>query len=194
MLRSGDNNSKPIKPYLVADYAETASLRQKYRDDDNPFLIGISWWSKTAAVGAEFSLPLAELHPIMEIPGLRFISLQYGDFRDEVAASGLPLVMDSSVNPLLNMDRFASQVAAMDLVISIDNSTVSMATGLGKPVWNLVTYVPEWRMGERSVARAWHPTMRLFRQPKPGDWQAVIGEVMAELLRLQPEGRKIWGR
>ena len=75
------------------------------------------------------------------------------------------------------MDNFAARVSELDLVISIDNSTVHMAGGLGVPVWTLLPYVPEWRWMLERRDTPWYPQMRLFRQPGPGDWGSVIDEV-----------------
>ena len=63
---------------------------------------------------------------------------------------------------------------------------MSVATGLGKPVWGLVAAVPEWRMGGDGAASPWHPTLRLFRQKRPGDWPDVVARVAAELGRAVP--------
>jgi len=67
------------------------------------------------------------------------------------------------------------------LVISVDNSTVHMAGALGKPVWTLLPYVPEWRWMLDREDSPWYPTMRLFRQPSSGDWGSVIKRVAEEI-------------
>jgi ADP-heptose:LPS heptosyltransferase len=71
---------------------------------------------------------------------------------------------------------------ALDLIISVDTSVAHLAGALGKPVWTLIQFAPDWRwfqqFGEQTP---WYPTMRLFRQPRRGDWPAVINRVAAEL-------------
>jgi len=65
----------------------------------------------------------------------------------------------------------------MDIVITIDNSTAHLAAALGVPTWLLVPFAPDWRWllnGDRSP---WYPTVRLFRQPSPGDWRSVMQQV-----------------
>jgi len=95
----------------------------------------------------------------------------------------LPIHLDTSVDQLSDIDTFAAQVAAMDLVITIDNSTAHIAGGLGVPVWVMLPFHSDWRwliQGERSV---WYPSMRLFRQSKPGDWISVVQDVTRALDR-----------
>ncbi|CAA7624208.1 putative TPR repeat-containing protein [Candidatus Terasakiella magnetica] len=178
LLRPSLEGFRPLPPYLIADPAVVADFRQAYGGNR---LIGISWWSQNRRLGPKYSIPLRQWRPLLETEGCRFISLQYGDRKAEIAESGLPLVVDDSVNPLTDLDRFAAQVTAMDLVISIDNSTVSMAASLGKPIWNLVNTVPEWRIGQTGDTGLWHPTMRLFRQTSPGVWDPVIAKAEAAL-------------
>ena len=72
---------------------------------------------------------------------------------------------------MTHLDDFAAQISALDLIISIDNSTVHMAGVLGKKVWTLLPYVPDWRWMLDREDTLWYPTMKLFRQSKIGDWQ-----------------------
>ena len=85
-------------------------------------------------------------------------------------------------------DGFADQIAAMDLVVSIDNSTVHLAGALGVPVWTLLPYSPDWRWMLDRDDSIWYPSMRLFRQPAPGCWQSVFGKVAEALRRFVAEG------
>ena len=80
-----------------------------------------------------------------------------------------------------NIDLFAAQVAAMDLVITIDNSTAHQAGALGVPVWVQLPFAPDWSWLERRSDSPWYPSTRLFRQSKPGDWQGVVEAVQAAL-------------
>jgi len=181
LLRPSPAGFRPLRPYLTAEPAAVGDLRRKYGDGP---LVGISWWTRHPKLERTYSLPLAEWRPILAVPGIRFVSLQYGGRDDEIAqmrASGIDLATDDSVDPLTDLDRFAAQVAAMDLVISVDNSTVSMASALGRPAWDLLAFVPDWRMGLAGESSPWYPGIRLFRQPAPGAWGPVVAEVAAAL-------------
>jgi ADP-heptose:LPS heptosyltransferase len=69
----------------------------------------------------------------------------------------------------------------LDLVISVDTSTVHLAGALGQPAWLLLPCAPDWRWLLARSDSPWYPTLRLFRQPVPGDWPAVVREVGAAL-------------
>jgi ADP-heptose:LPS heptosyltransferase len=71
----------------------------------------------------------------------------------------------------------------MDLVITIDNSTAHLAGALGIPVWLLLPFAADWRWLETRQDSPWYPTMRLFRQPHPGDWRSVVESVHSSLGR-----------
>ena len=76
----------------------------------------------------------------------------------------------------------------MDHVISIDNSTIQVSGSQGIPTWTMLSYAPEWRFGTGGSGHDWHPSIRVFRQPAPGDWEHVFEAVDAaleDLLRLR---------
>jgi hypothetical protein len=171
-----------VSPYLKADQAERKIFCSTY--SDGRLLAGLAWHTKNQKTGRKRSIDLNEFSPLFALPGIRWISLQYGDFdalEMQAEAAGAPLVIDRGVDQIANIDRFASQVAALDLVITIDNSTAHMAGALGLPVWLLLPFAADWRWMERRVDTPWYPTMRIFRQPKLGDWQSVLADVECTL-------------
>jgi ADP-heptose:LPS heptosyltransferase len=76
-------------------------------------------------------------------------------------------------------------IDALDLVITVDTMIGHLAATMGKPVWLLLAYVPDWRWFLHRSDSPWYPTMRLFRQTSPKDWPGVMSRVAAELQRLQ---------
>jgi tetratricopeptide (TPR) repeat protein len=172
-------------PYLRADPATRERYRSRYAHGGR--VAGLAWYSNNVKNGAERSIALPVFKPLFEVANLRWISLQYGEAETlgaEVAAAGVPVFVDPEVDQLQDIDGFAAQVAAMDLVVTIDNTTAHLAGALGVPVWLLLPFAPDWRwvsMGDRSP---WYPAMRIFQQPERGDWESVVVEVREALLAL----------
>jgi tetratricopeptide (TPR) repeat protein len=166
-------------PYLLADPAKRDRFRARYAQS-NERLVGLAWYTTNRKTGRDRSIDLSQFVPLFARPGIRWISLQYGDHdaleREKTAASA-PILIDRSVDQLANLDLFAAQIAALDLVITIDNSTAHLAGALGVPAWVLLPFAPDWRWLLAREDSPWYPTLRLFRQPKRGDWQSVVREV-----------------
>ena len=119
------------------------------------------------------SIPLSELLDRISNLELTFIGLQHGSTEVPIA------------NPAANVSDFgetAALILACDLVISVDTSVAHLSGALGKPVWTLLPYSPDWRWGLGRKTTPWYQTMRLFRQPAPGDWDSVFGDI-SEALR-----------
>jgi ADP-heptose:LPS heptosyltransferase len=130
------------------------------------------------------SIDLSLLAPLFNLNIVRWISLQYGDhdlLESQIKVVNAPVFVDRAVDQLADMDLFAAQIAAMDLVIIIDNSTAHLAGALGVPVWVLLPFAPDWRWLLEREDSPWYPTMRLFRQPIPGDWSSVVKTVRSAL-------------
>lgn len=171
-------------PYLVADPSAQSRFRARYADGRK--LVGLAWHTKNKKTGRSRSIDLALLAPLFARPGLRWVSLQYGDsdtLEQQVRAANAPVLIDPEVDQLSNIDDFAAQVAAMDLVITIDNSTAHLAGALGVPTWVLLPFAPDWRWQLNRTDSPWYPTMRLFRQTSLGDWPSVVREIEDALKR-----------
>jgi ADP-heptose:LPS heptosyltransferase len=92
--------------------------------------------------------------------------------------------MFNVADDLVDFADTAALIANLDLIISVDTSVAHLAGALGKSVWTLLPFVPDWRwMLDRSDS-PWYSTMRLFRQPTLGDWAAVADEVARALAAI----------
>jgi ADP-heptose:LPS heptosyltransferase len=125
------------------------------------------------------SVPLALLKDLIEQGDVHFFSLQHGE-----SAAELNIFSEfiADLDPhTVDMADTAAHIKQLDLVISVDTSVAHLAGALAIPTWTLLPYASEWRWlltGEKSP---WYPTMRLFRQRTPGDWDAVIKDVSESL-------------
>ena len=155
------------------------------------FKVGLVWAGNSKHKNdANRSVGFERFQPLLDIKGVDFYSLQVGERSRDIGAPGLS-GLDGKISDLgKDLGDFADTAAAvgqLDLVITVDTSVAHLAGALGTPVWTLLPWVPDWRWLLDRDDSPWYPTMRLFRQPAAGDWDAVIGEVGAAL-RDQVEG------
>lgn len=182
-------SSMPFQnPFMVPDEKQRDRFRSEYKVGGDPVLVGISFRSGNSQEGPKRSIGLECWGPILKVGGVRFVNLQYGECSRQLQAAnerfGVEILKDERINPLRDLESFAAQVAAMDLVISVDNSTVHFAGALGVEVWTMLSTTPDWRWGLEGDRTRWYPTMRLFRQAERGEWKPVISRVAKELTSL----------
>lgn len=148
--------------------------------------IGISWRGGTPRTArTRRSMLLDELLPILRTQNTAFISLQYDECEAELAQLRAQHAIDiiSFPEALADYDETAALVTALDQVISVCTAVVHLGGALGRPVWVMTPYMPEWRYGYSGSTMPWYPSVRLFRQPKPGAWPEVVECVTQELMR-----------
>ncbi|MEG4208026.1 tetratricopeptide repeat protein [Microcoleus sp. Pol7_A1] len=126
------------------------------------------------------SLPLNLLTKLLDIPGADFYSLQKETTADERALLQQMPVTDLS-SYLHDFADTAAAISALDLVISVDTAVAHLAGALGKPVWILLCFVPDWRWMLQREDSPWYPTARLFRQSTAGDWEGVLEQASLAL-------------
>lgn len=172
---SNESFAEATSPYLFADPAKRQRFRSSY--DDGRLLVGLAWHTTNRKSGSVRSIDLSLFAPLFSLPSIRWISLQYGDhdrIQDEADAARVPLLIEREIDQFKDMDSFAAQIAAMDLVVTIDNSTAHLAAALGVPTWILLPFAPDWRWLLAGDVSPWYPPMRLFRQHRIGDWHSVL--------------------
>ena len=171
--------------WLAGDAEKTARLRARYqRISQGKPVIGVAWRSSNKNFQGK-NIPLPLWAPILKMQEAFFLSVQYGDVTADFAqlqrATGLRLARDPEIDPMKDLDGFAAQLQALDLVISISNSTIHQACGLGREVWGLVHVRPDWRWGVAGARTPWFPTLKIYRQIERNDWAPVIAEVKEDL-------------
>jgi Flp pilus assembly protein TadD len=176
-------------PYLALPHdmlARPFGNRHFSHETAGQLRVGLAWAGNRAFSKDHLrSLTLRQLQPLLEISGIRFVSLQKGDAAAEAATLGWPVFdcMDSCTDFL----DTAALVAHMDLVISVDTAVAHLAGALGRPVWLFNRAGSEWRWQLNRDASPWYPTMRLFNQAAAGDWTEVVHR-MAQDLKLLATG------
>ncbi|HXP95073.1 MAG TPA: glycosyltransferase family 9 protein, partial [Telmatospirillum sp.] len=136
------------------------------------------------AIDRRRSMPLAKLAPLLALPGVSFVSLQKGPPTAQITllpAESRPLHLMEDVSDFADT---ADLLANLDLVISVDTSVAHLAGAMGKPVWILSRFDGCWRWLTGRDDSPWYPTARLFRQTTPGDWDAPVRRVVAQMEHL----------
>ena len=151
-------------------------------------LIGISWrgGGKASRIPLK-SIGLKELKPLLGRDDCKFVSLQYGDDGPHLErfkkSDGIDVLHDDGINALKDMDGWLSQVAAMDAVISIANTTIHGAGGLGVPTLCLVSRNSDWRWIEPSIYKGcyWYPSVKATYQSDEGGWEPALKDAASWL-------------
>ena len=141
------------------------------------FAVGLVWRSGDWDYERR-SVPFGFLEPLRAVPGVALHILQRGSALEE-RPPGFGILSGSD-----DILEAASVMRGLDLVISIDSMPAHLAGALGLPVWTLLASDADWRWMEKREDSPWYPSMRLFRQRRPGAWGEVIARVAAELRTL----------
>jgi ADP-heptose:LPS heptosyltransferase len=130
------------------------------------------------------SLPLSDFEPLAKLVGGPLYVIQKElKPADATTLAGTSDFIDLS-DKLSDFTDTAAVIANLDLVISVDTSVVHLAGAMGKPIWTLLPFSPDWRWLLDRQDSPWYPTMRLFRQPVPGRWSPVMSNIAATLQNL----------
>lgn len=177
------------KSFLTAAPEQVMRLRKIYRECfPGKLLVGLSWRGGTNAGTNKYarSLNFSEMQPLSKLQDTQFINLQYGDTQEDLlhlAALGLNIYNDPKIDPMLSMDDQASQISALDLVLTIDNTTIHLAGALGVPSYLLLPTDPDWRWGLEQANSYWYPSVTFIRNPAPSNWNKAIDMAIAEISR-----------
>jgi FkbM family methyltransferase len=179
--------------YLIPDPQKTDEWHARFKELGDGLKIGISWrGGKEAGVRHIRSTSLEQWADLFALKGVHFINLQYGECAKELREArekfGMTVHDWEDADPLKDLNGFAAQISALDLVISVDNSTVHMAGALGVPVWALLPKGCDWRWMSNFEDTPWYESVRLFRQINHGDWKEVFERVSSNLKQYKETG------
>lgn len=179
-------------PYLKADPQKVARWSGRIRSavGDTAFKVGIAWAGRPSHPNDRArTLRWSQLLPLTRIPGVALVALQKEIPASDRAEFPAGLGALDLSGELGDFGDTAAVIEACDLVVTIDSSAAHLAGALGKPVWLMLPWVPDWRWLLDREDSPWYPTLRLFRQPSRGDWTSTIARVAQELAAL-PRARQ----
>jgi predicted TPR repeat methyltransferase len=171
-------------PYLRADPQKTAAWANRlsvlapagYRR------VGIAWAGRPTHVNdRNRSAALASFAPLAELAGVALVSLQKGPAQAQIGAywGRAPLI---NLGPeIADFTDTMAVLEALDLVVSVDTAVAHLAGAMGRPVWLMLPFAPDWRWLLDRADSPWYPNARLFRQPAPLQWEPVVAEIAGAL-------------
>lgn len=169
-------------PYVLPEPGRVEAWKDRLAGHDGP-TIAIYWQGNPNHRSDNLrSIPLAQFEPLILTPNVRLISLQQGTGPEQI--DDLPwgnriLHLGDEINQDGALLDTAAILANVDLMVTSDTGPAHLAGAMGVPVWTALMNVPEWRWQLSRQTTPWYPTMRLFRQPTPGDWSSVFSEIAA---------------
>ncbi len=178
-----DGVPPPVRLHVPAASREKAT--RLLGPGDGTLKVGIVWSGRvTFSDNVRRATSLERFLRLLVVPGVRLFSLQKGPPEKHLDDLGTRLL----VTPLgPHLDDFADTAAViekLDLVVMTDSSVAHLAGSLGRPIWNLVQFMPYWIYGTKGPATPWYPSMRLFRQGKDENWDPVFAEACTALAEL----------
>jgi hypothetical protein len=167
-------------PYLAAQPERIAKWEAALGQKEKP-RVGIAWFGNPQnGSDRNRSMPLHRLLPLLTA-GASFVSLHHEvRAEDQTVLDARPELLHFG-GGLGDFTDMAALVTRLDLVISVCTSVAHLAGALGKPVWVLLPFAPDWRWMLDRTDSPWYPTARLFRQQRIGDWDGVIRTVAEHL-------------
>ncbi len=175
-------------PYLPAPAEDRRISWESRLGPRNRLRVGLVWSGNAGHINDHNrSMPLRELTGILDVDAM-FVSLQK-DLRDQdrEVLAGANII--DPTDSLSDFGETSALVSCLDLVISVDTSVAHLAGGLGRPVWILLPYSPDYRWLYKREDSPWYPTARLFRQTEQREWSSVVEQVRSELDALSEDWR-----
>jgi tetratricopeptide (TPR) repeat protein len=172
-------------PYISVNSILIQKWKDKIQHDNSKLKVGIVWHGNPKHKNdRNRSMPFAHFSPFAKFTDITFYSLQKGKASEQARNFSMGMKFIDLTEEINDFSDTAALIENLDLTMSVDTSVVHLAGALGKPIWTLLPFAPDWRWMLNREDSPWYPTMRLFRQPSPGDWNSVIKKVSEELQEL----------
>lgn len=169
-------------PYVSADAARCQFWREWLAESDAVLKVGLVWAGRPTHTGDRMrSMHLRQFLPIFRVQDVDFVSLQFDRGLEQISQlPGKQRILDPSAH-IADFADTAALVSQLDLVIAVDTAVAHLAGALGRPVWVLLPFSPDWRWMLGREDSPWYPSMRLFRQQRALEWDPVIAQVRKQL-------------
>lgn len=183
-LKDKNDFSKTRHPYLQFDPAHPTLPLEKFQTKEK-LICGLSWSSKNKDIGQPKSLGLDQLAPILTLPNLQFVNLQYGDVREQIEEIerklDIEILQIDEIDNTNDIDGLLSLISACDFVVTTSNVTTHLAGAINKETYQLS---PKgngkfwyWKNQDEQGHSLWYPSVKILEQEEIGDWSAPIAKL-----------------
>ena len=182
-----DLNSIPVKsPYLYTKSGSHTDLEMC-----SEYKVGIVWAGNLKHPNDNNrSVELQQFSVLFDVEACQFFSLQVGKRRNDIIRYHYSNTIIDLGGDFSNFSDTAAAILELDLVISVDTAVAHLTGALGKPIWVLLPFMPDWRWLLERENTPWYPTMRLFRQTDTRDWAGVLQKVRFALEKMNVGPKK----
>lgn len=140
--------------------------------------IGIVWASApNSEIADQKSIPLSQFKSLFDTPHCQFYAMHMNAGPEDIAELNRHPNVHDLRESIIDFEDTAGYLSQMDLVISVDTAVAHLAGAMGKPTWTLLPHAADWRWRMHRADSPWYSSMRLFRQPRQGDWNRVLDEI-----------------
>ena len=180
-----DSFKTPERGYLVADAGRAAELRRRLSTDRRK-VVGLSWRSVSPNMGPTKTARLIDFLPVLRLPGIRFVDLQYGDTAEERAElereAGIAVAHLDNIDNTKDIEGLAALMQACDAVLSVSNTNAHLAGALGRPTWVLVPfgYAKIWYWFKGQKKSPWYPHVQVRHRAEGQSWQDLLSQISVE--------------
>jgi len=179
------------RSFLKVTERASKSLRVEYqKKEQGTPLVGLSFSSPQALTSRHKAFPLALMEPLLKMDGLRFVNLQYGKDRSKLTEffknADRDIIDDGNIDPSVSLSPLANQIGALDLVISVSNTTAHLSGAIGTPTWVIVPALglgSMWYWLSDCQNCVWYPSVSLFRRSMGTD-ATLAKQLMSKLEKI----------
>lgn len=183
-LGLNDPSEVPAPANLSIPSDSSDRAKERIAPFKDKFKIGVVWTGSTTYKGNSFrSFSHRDFLHLADIPNVQLFSLYKGPELDAFEADGSAGLIVNAAASDRHFGDCAAMMKEMDLIITSDTATAHIAGSLGIPTWVLLHWDSFWVYTHTRTTTPWYPSMRLFRQPKPRDWQSVQTAVAEALIK-----------
>jgi tetratricopeptide (TPR) repeat protein len=166
-------------PYLAVSSSQTQRWKERMAGDSSELKVGLVWHGNPKIPRKHMSLN--HFSGFSEVKNVSFYSLQKGEAAEQAKHPPGGMRLFNYTEEIKDFSDTAAIIENLDLIITIDTAVAHLAGALGRPVWTLIPFAPDWRWLLDREDNPWYPTMRLFRQRSNDDWNSAIEQIAVEL-------------